>query len=247
MGALDVVIDKNYVELINNLKNTIQMAQIKAHRVVNIELIQMNWLIGKDLLERQNLEVWGSKYLDQVSIDLSAEFPGMRGFSRRSLEYMRKFYTLFKDVAIAQQPAAQLGWGSIMILLDKNCSSDEFNWYAREAINNGWSRNILNLMTKQDLYNTRNSPNKITNFKDRLPAVHSDIVQEMFRDSYCLEFLNIQKPVQERDLENALVHNIKDFLLQMGQGYAFIGNQHHINVGGDDFYIDCLFYNTKLH
>ena len=234
------------MSLILELKDRVLKAQLRAHRAVNTELIKLYWEIGKSLSDRQQSEKWGSKYLEQVSKDLKAEFPGMKGFSRRNLEYMRKFYSTFSFVEITQQPAAQLGWSYLMIFLDKKMSLETINWYSQKAMQEGWSRNVLSMMIKQDLYARQKLAPKITNFKDTLPAAQSDLACEMFKDPYCFDFLTITATAGERDIENALINQIRDFLLELGQGFAFVGNQYHLNIGGDDFYIDCLFYNFKL-
>ena len=140
----------------------------------------------------------------------------------------------------------QLGWGIIIDLNHRVKDKPTREWYAQQALQEGWSRNVLNLMIKQDLYGRQAEAPKITNFKETLPAAQSDMAQQMFKDPYCFEFLTIDKPAHERAIENALVNQIRDFLLELGQGFAFIGNQYQLNVGGDDFYIDCLFYNLKM-
>lgn len=238
--------DKSYVSLILELKDRVLKAQLRAHRAVNTELIKLYWEIGKSLSDRQQSEKWGSKYLEQVSKDLKSEFPGMKGFSKRNLEYMRKFYSIFYAVEITQQPAAQLGWSCLMIFIDKKISLETIDWYSKKAIQEGWSRNVLSMMINQDLYARQKLAPKITNFKDTLPKAQSDLACEMFKDPYCFDFLTITKPAGEREIENALINQIRDFLLELGQGFAFVGNQYHLNIGGDDFYIDCLFYNFKL-
>ena len=247
MTQSNLIIDEDYISLINGIKQQVKSAQLKAHRAVNTELISMYWAIGKELIARQKTEQWGSKYLEQVSADLMIEFPGMKGLSKRNLEYMRQFSDLFNFDSIAQQPAAQLGWSSIMLFLDKKLSINLSNWYAQQAIEQGWSRNVLSHMIETELHLSQKEANKITNFKNTLPQITSDMAQAMFKDPYCLEFMGIQEVNHERDLENALVDNIRDFLLHLGKGFAFIGNQYKLVVGGDEFFIDMLFFNTELN
>lgn len=241
------IIDSDYVSLIKSIKETVKTAQIKAHRAVNTELIHMYWLIGKELLARQKVEQWGSKYLDHVSNDLMFEFPGMQGFSQRNLKYMRQLATNYPDIEFGKQAVSQLPWGHIVVLMQKFKSVELQEWYAQEAIKNGWSRNVLNIMIKADLHVSQKEANKITNFKNTMPAIQSDMAQAMFKDPYSFEFLNIQARANETDIEEALVTNIRDFLLHLGKGFAFIDNQYKIVVGGDEFFIDMLFFNTDLN
>jgi predicted nuclease of restriction endonuclease-like (RecB) superfamily len=240
------IIDTDYATLITDLKHAVKTAQLKAHRAVNTELITLYWTIGKNLLQRQNIEQWGSKYLEQVSRDLKAEFPGMTGFSRSNLYYMRQFAQDYSGMPIVQQPVGQLAWGHTILLIQSVKDKDTRDWYAQQAIKNGWSRNVLNMMIKQNLHQRQSKAPKITNFKHTLPALQSDLANEMLKDPYSFEFLTISKPASERAIENALIHHIRDFLLELGQGFAFISNQYHLDVGGDDFYIDCLLYNFKM-
>lgn len=238
--------DKSYISLILELKDRVLKAQLRAHRAVNTELIKLYWEIGKSLSDRQQSEKWGSKYLEQVSKDLKTEFPGMKGFSVTNLKRMRVFFREFPYNSIGAQAVPQLPWGHIVVLIQRVKSVDARGWYIQQALENSWSRNVLSMMIKQDLYARQKLAPKITNFKDTLPAAQSDLACEMFKDPYCFDFLTITKTAGERDIENALINQIRDFLLELGQGFAFVGNQYHLNIGGDDFYIDCLFYNFKL-
>jgi predicted nuclease of restriction endonuclease-like (RecB) superfamily len=240
-----LIIDKDYATLLTDLKAAVKSAQLKAHRAVNTELITLYWTIGKNLLERQKVEQWGSKYLEQVSKDLKAEFPGMTGLSAVNLKRMRMFSSIF-PTEIGSQAVTQLPWGHLIEILFKNKTIEPIEWYAQQAIENGWSRNVLTLMMKQNLYQRQSEAPKITNFKNTLPALQSDLANEMLKDPYSFEFLTLSKPASERAIENALILQIRDFLLELGQGFAFVGNQYHLDVGGDDFYIDCLFYNIKM-
>ena len=246
MAAIQQIIDDEYVALISAIKRRVQTSQLRAYRAINTELIAMYRAIGKELLSRQKIEQWGAKYLEQVSKDLQSEFSGVKGFSRRNLHYMRRFAAFLPEGEIVQQPAAQLGWSSIMLLLDRNMPLSEANWYAIKAVSEGWSRNTLSLMIKSDLYARQNGALKITNFENTLPSAQSDMAHDMLKDPYCFDFIHMGSSRHERDVEQALVSNIRDFLLQLGQGFAFVGNQYHLKIGESDFYIDCLFYNFKM-
>ncbi len=241
------IIDNDYVKLIHDLKQTVRTAQLKAHRAVNTELIRMYWTIGTTLLARQKIEKWGSKYLEQVSIDLKIGFPNMQGFSLRNLKYMRQFSSAYPASEFGQQAVAQLPWGHIIQLIQKVKDATLREWYAQEAIKNGWSRNMLTHMIESELHLRQKEAVKLTNFKNTLPSSTSDMAQAMFQDPYCLEFLNLKEPAQERDLEKSLVNNIRDFLLHLGKGFAFKGSQYKLEVGGDEFFIDMLFFNTDLN
>jgi predicted nuclease of restriction endonuclease-like (RecB) superfamily len=240
-----LLIDEDYAHLLCDLKHKIKTAQLKAHRAVNTELILLYWSIGKELLQRQKVEAWGSKYLEQISKDLKAEFSNVSGFSERNLMRMRQFASLY-HAEITPQAVAQLPWGHISVLIQKVKDKPARDWYAQQALQQGWSRNVLNMMLKQDLYARQIEAPKITNFRETLPTAQSDMAEQMFKDPYCFEFLTMDKSVHERTIENALINHIRDFLLELGQGFAFIANQYHLTVGGDDFYIDCLFYHLKL-
>ena len=241
------IIDNDYAKLIHDLKQTVRTAQLKAHRAVNTELIKLYWQIGKALHERQKVEKWGAKYLDQVSNDLKLAFPSMKGFSSTNLKYMRIFAQEYPNLEIGQQAVDQLSWGAIIDLNQRVKDIRIREWYAQQAVREGWSRNVLSMMIKSDLYGRQTEAPKITNFQSTLPALQSDLAQEMFKDPYNFEFLNIEKEAKERDIEEALVSNIRDFLLRLGKGFSFVGNQYKLEVGGDEFFIDMLFFNMKLN
>lgn len=171
----------------------------------------------------------------------------MRGLSTRSLKYMRKFAEIYPDFEIVQQLAAQLPWGHLMYLIDKVSEYDKRNWYAQKAIENGWSRNTLALQIETDLYNRQNTPDKVNNFVLTLPQPQSDLVCDLFKDTYNFEFLTIAENAKEIDIEKGLIQNLKNFLLELGKGFAFVGEQYHLEIAHQDYYLDLLFYNTKLH
>lgn len=235
---------EGYKDLLNSLKEQIKNARIKAAFSVNKELILLYWNIGKQILERQDNEGWGSKVIDQISKDLKSFFPEMKGLSPRNLVYMQTFARDFSDFEFTQQVAAQLPWFHICTIMDKIQSLSERKWYMMQTLENGWSRNVLSLNIKTELH--KRDGKGISNFKSTLPANESDLVQSVVKDPYNLEFLDIQGKVYERDLEKKLIDNIKNFLLELGTGFAFIGNQYHIELEGEDYYIDMLFYQVKL-
>ncbi|HYX33971.1 MAG TPA: PDDEXK nuclease domain-containing protein [Oligoflexus sp.] len=234
-----------YSEFFTALKEHIARAQIRAAAAVNYELLALYWHIGKEILQRQKAQGWGTQVIDRLSRDLKTEFPGQEGFSTRNLKYMRKFAEVWPDFQILQEATAKhLAWGHHMVLMDKLDSQESRIWYAQLAITNGWSRNVLAHQMDSGLIERQGRAP--TNFQHTLPTPQSDLAQQMLKDPYKLEFLTLQQDAKERDLEKALIANIRDFLLELGNGFAFVGQQFHLEVGSDDFYPDLLFYHLKL-
>ena len=237
-------LDTSYKSYIETLKKEIAQARVKAHLAVNKELILLYWKIGKHILEMQEQEGWGAKVIEQVSQDLRKEFPEMKGLSSRNLKYMRRFSQENPDFVFVQQLAAQLPWFHNCVLLDKVSDPTKRLWYIQKTIENGWSRNVLIHQIESDLYSRQGSA--VTNFKDTLPSPQSDLIHSLIKDPYNFEFLNITDQAQEKDLESALIHHIKDFLLELGKGFAFVGSQYHIELEGEDYYLDLLMYHIQL-
>jgi len=236
----DVVLPAGYAELLEDLKATVAATRWRTQRTVNTELLRLYWNIGNAVLRRQRTEGWGTRVIDRLSTDLRSAFPEMRGLSQRNLVYMRTFAAAW-PAEIAQQPVAQLPWGHITVLLDKVEDQAHRDWYAAAAVQHGWSRNVLlHQIMNRLLERTGAAP---SNFPAQLPQAESELAQQLTRDPYVLDFLNITGPVAERDLEATLVDNMQDFLLELGHGFAFVGRQYHFTVDGDDFHIDLLFFN----
>ena len=238
------ILDKTYYQFLNDLKNEIAGARIRAHLTVNKELIHLYWKIGKMILDRQSEKGWGTKIVDHLSQDLQLEFPSMKGFGPRNLKYMRLFAQEYPQEEIVQEVLAQLTWYHNITLLDKVKNSTERLWYVQKAVENGWSRNVMVHQISLHLYERQGKG--LTNFKETLPTTQSDLAHELIKSSYNLEFLDIEEKVHERHLENALVTKIRDFLLELGSGFAFMGNQYRVIVEDEEFFIDLLFYNTRL-
>lgn len=236
--------NEDYKQFLQDLKKRIQSAQIKAALSVNRELVLLYWQIGREILERQKAEGWGAKVIEQISKDLRSEFPEMKGFSSRNLKYMRKFAEVFSDEEFVQQLAAQIPWFHNCVILDKTKTLEEREFYIYKTIENGWSRNILVLQIESKLFERQGKA--VTNFDLTLPKPQSDLAKQLLKDPYNFDFLTLHDEAVERDLENALIENIRKFLLELGVGFAFVGNQYHLEVGGQDFYIDLLFYHLKL-
>jgi len=234
----------NYQQLLADVKQRIQQAQVKVAIAANQELLILYWEIGTLILERQAKEGWGAKVREQLSRDLKKIFPNMRGFSKRNLLYMKQFSEAYPNFEITQVPLAQISWYHNITLLQK-CPDEKIRfWYAQQALENGWSRDVMVHQIELGLYKRQGKA--ITNFAKNLPSPQSDIAQKMLKDPYILDFLNLQKEVIERELEDALVKHITQFLLELGKGFAFVGRQYYLEVGGDQFFIDLLFYHLEL-
>lgn len=234
-----------YTELLNTLKERIRKAQVRAALSVNRELIFLYWQIGREILKRQTSERWGTKVIDRLSIDLRKAFPDMQGFSPRNLKYMRAFAEAYPDKQFVQQLVAQIPWGHNVRILDYVKNSPEREWYIRQTIENGWSRNILVLQIENNLYHRQGKA--ISNFRKTLPSPQSDLAHQTLKDPYIFDFLTLDKEAHERAIEKELVNHITKFLLELGAGFAFVGKQFHLEISEQDFYIDLLFYHTRLH
>ena len=236
--------DHSYQTWLTDLKERVKRARLKAALAVNAELTQLYWQIGKSILEKQAELGWGSGVIKQLSRDLRKAFPDMKGLSQRNLEYMRRLAEFYPDEAIAQQVVAQIPWGHNMRILDKVKDHDQRLWYIQKTIQNGWSRNILEMQIETDLYHRQGKA--ISNFDQTLPALQSDLARQTLKDPYNFEFLGIAEDALEREVEKASLEHIRDFLLELGRGFAFVGSQYPLDIGGEDFYLDLLFYHTQL-
>ncbi|HEY4744123.1 MAG TPA: PDDEXK nuclease domain-containing protein [Desulfuromonadaceae bacterium] len=233
-----------YTTWLTELKIRIHSAQQRATLAVNQELVLLYWQIGRDILQRQAQEGWGAKVIERLAHDLRLAFPDMKGFSPRNLKYMRAFAEAWPDSEFVQQAAAQLPWFHLCVLIDKLKTREERDWYLAKASEHNWSRNILVMQIE---VNARGRAGQaITNFSERLPAPHSDLARESLKDPYRFDFLGLTEEAEEREIESALVQHITRFLIELGAGFAYVGRQVHIEVGGDDFFIDLLFYHLKL-
>jgi len=240
---LELELPSDYGELLAKVKQEVRSARVRAARVINSELIEMYWRIGRLILSRQEQQGWGSGVIDRLAADLRAEFPGMKGFARRSLVYMRTFAAAWPD-SIAQEPLAQLPWSHITTLLDKLKDPSARDWYAREDVRNGWSVAVLTHHIANDrLARVGAAPN---NFPDVLPPAESDQTRELLQDPYDLDFLALDPHHTERDLEDALVARLTHFLSELGSGFAFVGRQYKLSIGRSDYFIDLLFYHLGL-
>jgi predicted nuclease of restriction endonuclease-like (RecB) superfamily len=233
-----------YKALLADLRRRIQEAQVRAGLAVNRELVLLYWSIGREILTRQDREGWGAKVIDSLARDLHQSFPEMRGLSPRNLKYMRALADAWPDEQIVQQLVAQIPWGHNVRLLDYVKSPVERRWYAEQTIENGWSRNVLILQIESRLYHRQGKA--ISNFQSALPQPQSDLAQQMLKDPYNFDFLTLDEDARERDIERGLLDHLRQFLLELGSGFAFVGSQVPLEVGGEDYHLDLLFYHLKL-
>jgi predicted nuclease of restriction endonuclease-like (RecB) superfamily len=235
---------EGYADWLADLKGRIHTAQQRATLAVNRELVLLYWRIGRDILARQAEQGWGAKVIERLAHDLHTAFPEMKGFSPRNLKYMRAFAEAWPDEAIVQGVLAQLPWYHQLALLDKLPGPGTRRWYAAKAIEHNWSRNVLVMQIETRLL--ERSGKADTNFTASLPAPQSDLARESLKDPYRFDFLGLTDKAQEREVESALVKHVTEFLLELGAGFAFVGRQVLLDVGGDEFFIDLLFYHLKL-
>ena len=232
-----------YLQTIEQVKQEIRTAQYRAVVQVNCELLRLYHSIGSVI---NTHKVWGSKFVENLAADIKLSFPEMKGYSVRNLKYMAKFAARFSADEIVQAPLAQITWYHHIALMDKVKEPAAHIWYAEQAAKNGWSRNVLVHQIESGLYQRQALAEKISNFESRLPSPQSELAIQTMKDPYIFDFIPFKTDMLERDIEEALVKDVTKLLLELGTGFAFLGNQYHLNVGGDDFYIDLLFYNLNL-
>ena len=231
-----------YKQIFENIKEVLK-SQYKAMQIVNKELIFMYWHIGKIIGDNSK---WGNKFIDSLSIDLKLEFPKVTGFSVRNLKYMKKIAEEYPDFEFVQQVVAQIPWGHNIILMDKVKNIEERKWYIKQSIINGWSRSLLTMQIESKLYERQVVAEKVTNFPATLPDIQSDLAIQTMKDPYLFDFISLKGKVKEIEIEKAMIDKIKDVLIELGKGFAFVGEQYKITVSEKDYYIDLLFYHLKL-
>ena len=235
--------NREYIEIIETIKGEIRGAQYKAALSANRELILLYYHIGTVINQHKT---WGSKFVENLAADIRLAFPNVKGYSVRNLKYMAKFAETYPDEGFVQQAVAQIPWGHTVVLLDKFSDNAVRNWYIHKIMENGWSRNVLIHQIESGLYERQALAGKISNFETRLASPQSELAVQTMKDPYIFDFIPFSEDMVERDIESALVKDVTGLLLELGTGFAFLGNQYHLNVGGDDFYIDLLFYNLNL-
>lgn len=235
---------QSYSAFVGALKQKIAEARYRASLSVNRELILLYWGIGRDILARQEREGWGAKVIDRLAEDLRRAFPEMTGLSARNLKYMRALANAWPDSEFVQRVIAQLPWGHNVSLLDSVKATEERAWYARQAIEHGWSRPVLVHQIESNLFARQGSA--LTNFSRTLPAQQSELAQQLLKDPYTFDFLALGPDMLERDLERGLIEHLRSLILKLGKGFAFVGSQYHLEVGEQDYYLDLLFYHLRL-
>ena len=235
---------RNYATLLEDLKARVLAVQHRASLAVNRELVLLYWSIGRDILARQADLGWGAKVVDRLAADLTRAFPLMKGFSPRNLKYMRAFAEAWPDEDFVQQAAARLPWFHNVAILERVKEPHVRRFYVEACAQQGWSRNVLTVQMETQLHERQGRAP--TNFAATLPSPQSDLALQVIKDPYVFDFLTLAADARERDLERGLLAHLRDFLIELGVGFAFAGSQVHLEVGGEDFYIDLLFYHLRL-
>ncbi|WP_310646335.1 PDDEXK nuclease domain-containing protein [Limnohabitans sp.] len=234
-----------YASSLADLKGRIRSTRVQASLAVNRELVLLYWQIGREILQQRATQAWGSKVLEQLAKDLKAEFPEMRGWSLTNLKYMALFAKAWPEGLIGQQAADQLPWAHNCLLIDKVKDRPTREWYIRKTIEQGWSRSVLELQIETQAHTRFGAAQ--SNFSSTLPASDSDLAQGLLKDPYTFDFLALTEATNERSIERGLVGQMRQFLVELGVGFAFVGNQYRLEVEGDEFFIDLLFYHVRLH
>lgn len=239
-----VTFEKNFNKIINEVKNQINNTQIEIFQNANMSLLKLYYNLGKIIYDNSK---WGNKFVDELAIELKISFPNIKGFSVRNLKSMKKYYLVCSQNEKVQTASAQIPWSHNMLILDKIKSDNKRIWYMNETFINGWSYDVLAFQIKSDLYSRQVLGDKPNNFETTLLNPQSDLAKNMMKDPYILNLTQLKENYVETELENAMVEKIKIVLLELGNGFSFIGNQYKLEIGNKDYYIDMLFYHTKLH
>lgn len=242
---MTLISNNEYQDWVTNLKAQVRSSQQIASLAVNSELIKLYWSIGKQISDKQAQSGWGSKIVEQLANDLSLAFPAMKGFSPRNLKFMRQFADAWPVDEIGKQAVSLIPWGHNIALLQKLKIESERLWYANKTIENGWSRTVLVHQIESKLISRQG--NAVNNFDSTLPDTISELAAQTLKDPYSFDFLSISEVSKEREIEEGLMRHVTAFLLELGSGFALVGKQYNLNVGGDDFFLDLLFFNIKLN
>lgn len=235
----------DYGPFLEQIKQRIRTAQTRAALAVSKELLKLYWGLGRDIVTRQQEQGWGQSVIVRLATDLQSAFPGVAGFSARNLERMRAFFLANpQEDQFATQAVSQIPWGHNIVLFQKVKAPAERLWYAQAALEHGWSRNVLEMQIESRLHERQGKATN--NFSRTLPPPQSDLAQALLKDPYNFEFLMLGEDAHERKIEQGLLEHIRRFLLEMGAGFAFVGSQYPLEVDGQDYYLDLLFYHLKL-
>ncbi len=236
-------ISLEYSSLLEKLKKDIQETQLRAIHSATKELISLYWRMGRLLVINVEKAGWGNKVIEQLARDIANAFPGITGFSYRNFYFMKQFAESYPQ-GISETAVSQIPWGHNIILLQKIQSSKERLWYAEQSVEHGWSRSMLMTWIESDLFNRQGKA--ITNFRKTLPPLQSDMAEQILKDPYNLQFMTLEASYREKELEQGLIEHLQKFLVELGEGFAFMGRQYRIEVEGEDHWIDLLFYHVKL-
>lgn len=256
------ILSQDYKIWIRDLKSRFRKAQIKAAVIVNSSLLEFYWELGADIVDRQKTAKWGSGFLKQLSADLMKEFPDVKGFSYENIRYLRRWYQFYNQqdakmgtscspnskqvvLQLNKELLFQIPWGQNLVIISKCSSIEEALFYVNQTIENGWSRAVLTHQIESNLFERQGKA--VTNFQNTLPPVQSDLAQQLIKDPYNFDFLTMTADYNEKELEQSLVNHITKFLMELGAGFAYMGKQVPIKVGQREFFLDLLFYHTKLH
>ena len=240
------VLPGDYKDTLDSIVNKIKMAQQNAALSANYYLLKLYWDIGNIIVDKKNREDWGTGVIERLSIDLKNTFPDIQGFSARNLRNMRQLVENYPDEKIVETTLSQITWSHNLVLMNKVKNIEERKWYINKCVENGWARSVLIHQIEYGLYERATTEEKTHNFPKTLPPVQSELATQTLKDPYLFDFLTLAQDYKEKDLEDQLVKHITQFLLELGAGFAFVGRQYHLEVGGEDYYIDLLFYHLKL-
>ena len=232
-----------YISIVEKIKSEITSAQYRAAVHVNADMLLLYYDIGCVINEHKT---WGNKFIDNLVSDIRMAFPESKGYSVRNLKYMAKFAETYPNREFVQTVSAQIPWSHNIAIIEKVKDPEQRIWYIQKTAENGWSHNVLIHQIESGLYQRQVLVDKVSNFESRLPSPQSELAAQTMKDPYVFDFIPFREEMLERDIEQALVRDVTKLLLELGTGFAFLGNQYHLNVGGDDFYIDLLFYNLNL-
>ncbi|GFI04653.1 putative nuclease YhcG [Lachnospiraceae bacterium] len=238
-----LITSNEYLQAVQEINDYVNQAKYRASVSVNSEVLKTNLFIGSVIIRNSK---WGNKFVDNLSKDMRLKYPGAKGYSVRNLKYMKKFAQIFAEDDVDKYGLARITWSHHQVLMSKVPSQEEYVWYLEKTLEHGWSVDELASQVKSQLYERQVVANKISNFENRLSIEQKDIIISTMKDPYMFDFINYTEDMLETDIENELVRNVTSLLMELGTGFAFMGQQYHLEIGGKDFYIDLLFYNTKL-
>ena len=236
--------DENFKEIFSNIKEEILNAQYDIFKGANARTLSLYCTIGKIIEDNAK---WGNKFVRNLSIKLKVDFPNMKGFSITNLKYMRTYYLECQKDEKIKELSAKIPWSHNILILSKIKEEKQREWYIEQTSINGWSYDDLAFQIKSDLYTRQVLGDKPNNFQNTLQPSQSRLAKDMMKDPYILNLSNLKESFIETELEKAMVERIKTVLLELGNGFSFIGNQYKISVDDKDYFIDMLFYHTKLH